>query len=287
MTAELIDGREVASRIRGQLKIDVGAFTRTHGRAPGLAVVIVGDDPASHVYVRMKEKATAEIGMRSEKYHLPGDTTQDELIQLVHRLGEKPDVDGILVQLPLPAHIDEQSVLSAVNPAKDVDGFHPINAGKLFAGGTGFVPCTPAGIIELIRHTGVPIAGKEAVVIGRSLIVGRPVSALLLNENATVTICHSRTQRLAEVCRRADILVVAIGRPQFVTKEFVKPGAIVIDVGVNRLPSGQLVGDVHFDEVKEVAGHITPVPGGVGPMTITMLLKNTLMAARELAQGTS
>lgn len=279
MEATLIDGKAVALEIVGELRDRVEAFTARYGSAPGLAVVLVGDDPASHVYVRTKEKRCAEVGIRSEKHHLPADTSQEELIELVRRLGGRDDVDGILVQLPLPPHISEEAVLAAVDPAKDVDGFHPVNSGRLMAGSPTLVPCTPAGVLELIRRTGQPIQGKEAVVVGRSNIVGKPAAVLLLQEHATVTIAHSRTANLKEVCRRADILVVAAGRPRLITAEHVKPGATVIDVGVNRLPDGKLTGDVDFDDVKKVAGYLTPVPGGVGPMTIAMLLRNTLKAA--------
>lgn len=279
MAATLIDGKAIAAEIRAALKEKVKEFAATFGTAPGLAVVLVGDDPASHVYVRVKERACAEVGIRSEKHHLPHGTSEGDVIRLVRHLGERDDIDGILVQLPLPKHISEQAVLEAVVPSKDVDGFHPVNAGRLLAHGAGIVPCTPAGIIELIRRTGVAVEGKEAVVVGRSNIVGKPMALLLLHENATVTLAHSRTSELRSVCRRADLLVVAVGRPRLITAEYVKPGATVIDVGVNRLPDGGLVGDVAFDEVKEVAGHLTPVPGGVGPMTIAMLLKNTIEAA--------
>ena len=279
MQATIIDGKQIAAEVRSGLRERVEAFVADYGSSPGLAVVLVGDNPASHVYVRMKERGCNDVGIRSEKHHLPADTTQDDLIRLVRRLGARDDIDGILVQMPLPRHISDQSVLAEVDPAKDVDGFHPINAGKLASGARGIVPCTPAGIIEMIRRTGLSLQGKEAVVVGRSNIVGKPTALLLLQENATVTLAHSRTANLKEVCRRADVLVVAIGRPYLITSDYVKPGAAVIDVGVNRLPDGGLVGDVDFDDVKEVAGYLTPVPGGVGPMTIAMLLQNTLDAA--------
>jgi len=285
MTCQLIDGRAIASEIRAELKEKVRAFTSTYDATPCLAVVLVGDDPASHIYVRTKERACAEVGIRSEKHHLPAETSEEDLLRLICRLGERDDVDGILVQLPLPRHISEQSVLSQVAPAKDVDGFHPVNGGLLLSGGQGIVPCTPKGVIELIKRTGVSIAGKEAVVVGRSNIVGKPTALLLLREHATVTLAHSRTGDLKEVCRRADILVVAAGRPRLVTGEYVKPGAVVLDVGINRLPDGGLVGDVDFESVREVAGFLTPVPGGVGPMTIAMLLSNTLDAAIARREG--
>lgn len=279
MEATLIDGKAVAAQVAGDLRERVAAFASRYGSAPGLAVVLVGDDPASQVYVRMKERRCADVGIRSEKHHLPASTSELELIELVRHLGRRDDIDGILVQLPLPPHISEEAVLAAVDPAKDVDGFHPVNSGRLLAGAPTIVPCTPAGVLELIRRTGQPIQGKEAVVVGRSNIVGKPTAILLLQENATVTLAHSRTANLQDVCRRADILVVAVGRPRLITAEYVKPGATVIDVGVNRLPDGSLAGDVDFDSVKAVAGYLTPVPGGVGPMTIAMLLKNTLEAA--------
>lgn len=279
MAATIIDGKAIAAEIRASLKERVQKFSSTVGAAPGLAVVLVGDDPASHIYVRTKERVSGEVGIRFEKHHLPYDAAQEEVVRLVRRLGERDDVDGILVQLPLPGHISERAVLEAVDPAKDVDGFHPQNAGRLLAHGSGIVPCTPAGILELIRRTGVRIEGKEAVVVGRSNIVGKPTALLLLQQHATVTLAHSRTVDLPKVCRRADILVVAVGRPQLITAGYVKPGAIVIDVGINRLPGGELVGDVAFDEVKDVAGYLTPVPGGVGPMTIAMLAQNTIDAA--------
>lgn len=279
MACSLIDGKAIAAEIRAAVKEKVDAFGAQFGTAPCLAVVLVGDDPASHVYVRMKERACAEVGIRSEKHHLPADTREDELLQLIRSLGRREDVDGILVQLPLPSHISEQAVLAAVDPAKDVDGFHPVSGGRLLAGAPGILPCTPAGVIELIKRTGVSIQGKEAVVVGRSNIVGKPAALLLLREHATVTVAHSRTADLAAVCRRADILVVAVGRPRLVTAEYVKPGAVVIDVGVNRLPDGSLAGDVDFESVRQVAGYLTPVPGGVGPMTIAMLMANTLEAA--------
>ncbi len=245
-----------------------------------LAVVIVGEDPASQVYVRNKEKACAEIGVESVKYALPAETTQAELLELVAKLNADADTNGILVQLPLPKHIDEKTVLYAIDPKKDVDAFHPVNVGKIMIGDFDFVPCTPAGVMELIKESGIEICGKECVVIGRSNIVGKPQAMLLLHQNGTVTICHSRTKNLPEVTKKADILVAAVGIPKFVTADMVKPGAVVIDVGMDRDENGKLCGDVDFEAVKEVAGAITPVPGGVGPMTIAMLMQNTVKAAK-------
>lgn len=280
MTAQIIDGRHIAAEIRESVSTRAMEFANENNRPPCLAVVLVGNDPASEVYVKMKEKAAFEVGIRSVKHTLPIETTEEELLRIVSQLGEDQDVDGILVQLPLPDHISESHIIEAVNPGKDVDGFHPVNAWHLVMGNeNGFKPCTPAGIIQMIRRTGIAIEGKEAVVVGRSTIVGKPLSQLLLADNATVTICHSRTRNLEEVCQRADLLIVAIGRPRFIGRHHIKPGAVVIDVGVNRLADGKLAGDVDFDSVKEVAGYLTPVPGGVGPMTIAMLMQNTLDAA--------
>ncbi|MGI6037105.1 MAG: bifunctional methylenetetrahydrofolate dehydrogenase/methenyltetrahydrofolate cyclohydrolase FolD [Limnochordia bacterium] len=278
MSALIIDGKQVAAQIRSQLAQEV-AQMKEGGITPGLAVVIVGDDPASRVYVNMKKKACDQVGIYSREYALPQETEQDQLLALIEELNRDPAIHGILVQLPLPSHLEEERILEAIDPAKDVDGFHPINVGKLALGQDCLVPCTPAGIIRLIKETGLPIAGQEAVVVGRSNIVGKPVAQLLLGENATVTLCHSRTRDLAEVCRRADILVAAVGRPAMIRGDWIKPGAIVIDVGINRV-DGKLVGDVAFGEAQEHAGYITPVPGGVGPMTIAMLLQNTVHAAR-------
>ena len=273
MTAKIIDGKAIAKEIRSDLKLKVAQLTK-EGRQPGLAVVLVGDDPASAVYVRSKKRACEEIGVNSLVHRLPEDTTQDELLGLVEQLNQDPHIHGILVQLPLPKGLDEEIVINAISPQKDVDGFHPINVGNLHIGQEGFVPCTPAGVVELVKRTGVPIVGQNVVVLGRSNIVGKPVASLFLRENATVTICHSRTKDVAAECRRADILIAAVGRPQLVQKDWVKPGAVVIDVGINRV-DGAIVGDVHFEEVQEVAG----APGGVGPMTIAMLLKATVDAA--------
>jgi methylenetetrahydrofolate dehydrogenase (NADP+)/methenyltetrahydrofolate cyclohydrolase len=280
--AALIDGQAIAAQIQEELAAEVAAL-RERGVTPGLHVVLVGDDPASQVYVRSKLKTAKRLGIDSRDHLLPASTPQEEILALVRRLNADDAVHGILVQLPLPAHVDKRTVLEAVDPRKDVDCFHPFNVGRLVAGGTPMPPCTPAGVLELIRRTGVEISGKEAVVVGRSDIVGKPVGILLLHESATVTYCHSRTRDLAAVCRRADILVVAIGRARMITGECVKEGAVVIDVGMNRV-DGKLLGDVDFEAASQKAAAITPVPRGVGPMTITMLMKNTLTAAR-LAGG--
>lgn len=278
MAAQILSGKELSQEIRQELKQDVADLI-AEGTKPGLVVILVGEDPASSIYVNNKEKACQELGIHSQVIRLKEDTTQQELLTLIDDYNENTEFHGILVQLPLPKHINEEEVLKRINPKKDVDGFHVQNAGSLFTGLPGLVACTPKGIIRLIKKSGVEIAGKNAVVIGRSNIVGKPVAILLLNENATVTICHSKTKNLPEVCANADILVAAIGRPEFVTDEFVKPGAIVIDVGTSRV-DGKLKGDVKFDEAAQKAGYITPVPGGVGPMTITMLMANTVEAAR-------
>lgn len=281
MTAALISGKQVSEEIRAAIAVEVAELTR-RGATPGLAVVLVGEDPASQVYVRNKEKACQDLGLYSEVHRLAAETTQEELLALVHRLNGDAQIDGILVQLPLPKHINEKAVIDAIAAEKDVDGFHPVNVGNLMIGDDSLLPCTPAGVIELIKRTGIDMAGKHAVVIGRSNIVGKPVSLLLQREHATVTMCHSRTANMAELARQADILVVAIGRANFIDASYVKPGAVVIDVGMNRLDNGKLAGDVDFESAREVAGYITPVPGGVGPMTITMLIKNTLTAAKRL-----
>ena len=251
------------------------------GLTPGLAVVIVVQDPASRVYVNNKKKACLELGMYSEEYALPEETTQEELLRLVQKLNAKEDIHGILVQLPLPKHLDEKTVINNIDPKKDVDAFHPVNVGKIMIGDYDYLPCTPAGIMELLKDTGIDLTGKECVVIGRSNIVGKPMAMLLLHQNATVTICHSKTRNLKEIVKRADVVVAAVGRANFVTADMVKEGAVVIDVGMNRLENGKLCGDVNFDEVSKIAGFITPVPGGVGPMTITTLMKNTLTAAQK------
>lgn len=275
--AQIIDGRAVARSVESGASEKVESLKR-RGIEPGLAVVLVGDDPASQVYVNMKKKACARCGVRSEEIRLPDGTSEKELLSVVAELNHRKDIHGILVQLPLPKGIDSSRVIMAVDPSKDVDGFHPVNLGRLVSGLPGFVPCTPAGVMDLIHSTGVPVAGKECVVVGRSLIVGKPMSLLLLAENGTVTVCHSRTNDLAAVCRRADILVAAVGRPAMITADMIKPGAVVIDVGVNRTDDG-LIGDVDYEAASRVAGYITPVPGGVGPMTIARLMANTVLAA--------
>ncbi|GGJ10294.1 bifunctional methylenetetrahydrofolate dehydrogenase/methenyltetrahydrofolate cyclohydrolase FolD [Paenibacillus hunanensis] len=280
MAATIISGTQISQEIRQDIKQEVEAM-KAQGFQPGLAVVLVGDDPASHVYVRNKEKACHDLGYYSEVHRLSADTSQEELLALVDKLNKQDNIHGILVQLPLPKQIEEKAVIDAISPQKDVDGFHPINVGNLMIGDESLLPCTPAGVIEMIKRTGIEMSGKHAVVIGRSNIVGKPVSMLLQRENATVTMCHSRTANMKELTQQADILVVAIGRANFVDASFIKPGAVVIDVGMNRLDNGKLAGDVDFESAKEVSGPITPVPGGVGPMTITMLMKNTLVAARR------
>lgn len=285
MAATVIDGKETAKTIREELAIETKALAEK-GIVPGLTVILVGNDPASESYVKGKIKGCAEVGIRSELICMEPTVTQEELLAEIERLNQNPNVHGILVQLPLPKHIAETAVIDAISPEKDVDGFHPISVGNMLIGNETFLPCTPHGVIELIKRTGTEISGKHAVVVGRSNIVGKPVAMLLLQENATVTVCHSRTPDLAAITRQADILVVAVGKANMVGSEHVKPGTVVIDVGVNRIDTGKLVGDVKFDEVKEIASHITPVPGGVGPMTITMLLKNTVRSAeRELERN--
>lgn len=276
--AKIISGKAVSAAVRQRIAAQTAELT-ARGVTPGLAVVLVGDDPASQVYVRNKEKACAEVGFYSEKYTLPATTTQQELLALVERLNGDPRIHGILVQLPLPAQIDEKAVIDAIPPEKDVDGFSPINVGRMQIGEPCYLPCTPAGCIRMIESTGTEIAGKNAVIIGRSNIVGKPAALLLLAKNATVTICHSKTKNLKEVCAAADILVAAVGREGFVTGDMVKPGAVVIDVGINRGADGKLHGDVNFTEAAEKAAFITPVPGGVGPMTRAMLMLNTVEAA--------
>ncbi|MDI9485129.1 MAG: bifunctional methylenetetrahydrofolate dehydrogenase/methenyltetrahydrofolate cyclohydrolase FolD [Bacillota bacterium] len=278
MSAQIIDGKAIAAEIRSELAKQVAELA-AQGKTPGLDVILVGEDPASKVYVRNKERTSKEIGINSTVHRLPEETTREELLGLIEKLNNDPTVHGILVQLPLPGHLDEEEVINTISPEKDVDGFHPINAGKLLIGDDdAFVACTPAGVLELVKRTGVPIQGKNVVVVGRSNIVGKPAAVLFLREHATVTVCHSRTQDLPAECRRADILIAAVGRPEMIKKEWIKPGAIVIDVGINRV-DGKLVGDVDYENVKEVAGYITPVPGGVGPMTIAMLLRATVQAA--------
>ncbi len=277
--ANLIDGKRISAEVRAELAKDVKTLCDA-GVEPCLAVIIVGDNPASRIYVNNKKKACAEVGIRSEEIALPANTTQEELLACIKELNEREDVDGILCQLPLPSPLDDKAVIAAIDPGKDVDAFHAENVGHIMIGDFSFLPCTPAGVMELLHRSNISVAGKECVVIGRSNIVGKPMAMLLLHENATVTICHSRTADLAAVCRRADILVSAVGRADFVTPDMVKPGAVVIDVGMNRNAEGKLCGDV-ADAVNEVAGFLTPVPGGVGPMTIAMLLKNTVTSANR------
>ncbi|EJS5926132.1 bifunctional methylenetetrahydrofolate dehydrogenase/methenyltetrahydrofolate cyclohydrolase FolD [Listeria monocytogenes] len=278
---EIIDGKKLAKEIQEKVTREVAELVK-EGKQPGLAVVLVGDNQASRTYVRNKQKRTEEAGMKSVLIELPENVTEEKLLSVVEELNEDKTIHGILVQLPLPEHISKEKVIDTISFDKDVDGFHPVNVGNLFIGKDSFVPCTPAGIIELIKSTGTQIEGKRAVVIGRSNIVGKPVAQLLLNENATVTIAHSRTKDLPQVAKEADILVVATGLAKFVKKDYIKPGAIVIDVGMDRDENNKLCGDVDFDDVVEEAGFITPVPGGVGPMTITMLLANTLKAAKRI-----
>ena len=277
--AMLLKGKEVSARIKEELKKEVEKL-KEEGIFPGLAVVLVGDDPASRVYVNNKKKACEELGIYSEEYTLPASTKQEELLELIDVLNKNSHISGILVQLPLPGHINEEVVINAIDPKKDVDAFHPVNVGKIMVGNYDFVPCTPAGVMELIHESGINVEGKECVIVGRSNIVGKPMAMLLLHENGTVTICHSRTRDLAEKTKRADILVAAVGIPNFIKGDMVKEGAVVIDVGINRMENKKLVGDVEFETAEKKAAAITPVPGGVGPMTIAMLMKNTIKAAR-------
>ena len=274
----IINGKEISASIRAEIK----AETEKMSVRPGLAVILVGSDPASQVYVRNKNKACEEVGFYSEMYTLPEETSMEELLGLIDQLNHSPQIHGILVQLPLPKHLDEEKVILAISPEKDVDAFHPVNVGKIMIGNHSFLPCTPAGVMELLSRSGIDVTGKECVVIGRSNIVGKPQAMLLLHANGTVTVCHSRTKNLAEICARADILVSAIGKAKFVTPDMVKEGAVVIDVGINRDENGKLCGDVDFENVAPKTSFITPVPGGVGPMTITMLMKNTLTAAKNI-----
>lgn len=292
MTTTLINGKEISRRIRQGLKAEIAELT-AQGRTPGLAVVLVGEDPASQVYVGSKVKACAELGIYSQKWALPTETTQDQLIDLIRQLNADDRIHGILVQSPPPKHIDEEAVVFTIDPRKDVDGFHPVNVAKLvLEEDEGFVPCTPLGCIELLKAYGIETAGKHAVVIGRSMIVGKPMANLLVSKkaNATVTIAHSRTRNLAEICRSADIIVAAVGKPHMITAEHIKPGAVVLDVGINRIPDSsspkgyRIVGDVDFDNVRDLCSAITPVPGGVGPMTIAMLMANTVKACRQLTR---
>ena len=276
---QIIDGKAVSKAVKESVKAECEAL-KSKGVTPGLAVILVGDDSASQVYVRNKEKACEECGFYSEKYALPASTTQDELNALVDKLNQDDRINGILCQLPLPSHLDDKEVINRIDPIKDVDAFHPVNVGAIMIGDYHFLPCTPAGVMELIHSTGVEVSGKKAVVMGRSNIVGKPMAMLLLHENATVEITHSRTQNLSEITRGADILIAAIGKAKFVKADMVKEGAVVIDVGMDRDENGKLCGDVDFDDVKDKCSYITPVPGGVGPMTISMLMKNTLTAAK-------
>lgn len=278
--ANIIDGKAVSAQVKENIRVETEKL-REQGIEIGLAVVIVGNDPASQVYVRNKEKACETVGFNSYKYALPEETTEEELLALVDKLNNDDKVDGILVQLPLPKHLDDKIIINNIRPDKDVDAFHPVNVGKIMIGDYSFLPCTPAGVMELIKSTGTEIAGKECVVIGRSNIVGKPQAMLLLHQSGTVTICHSKTKDLKEVASRADILVAAVGRAKMITADYVKQGAVVIDVGMNRDENGKLCGDVDFESVKDKASFITPVPGGVGPMTIAMLMKNTLTAGKE------
>ena len=274
--AKIIDGKAISAAIRAEIKEEIAGS----GIKPGLAVILVGNDPASAVYVRNKKMACEEVGIYSESYELPAETTQDELLALIDKLNKKDDIHGILVQLPLPKHIDENAVILAIDPSKDVDAFHPYNVGRIMTGDYAYLPCTPAGVMMLLERSGISVSGKKCVVVGRSNIVGKPQAMLLLHANGTVTICHSRTTDLAKECREADILVVAIGKADFITGDMVKVGVVVIDVGMNRREDGKLTGDVDFASVEPKASYITPVPGGVGPMTITTLMKNTLTAAK-------
>lgn len=274
---QIINGKAIAAGLRAELKAKTQQLAQT-GKRPGLAVIIVGDDPASRVYVNNKKKACAEIGFYSEEYALPGNTTTEQLLLLINELNARSDINGILCQLPLPKGIDEKAVLLAISPEKDVDAFHPENVGHIMIGDSALLPCTPAGVMYLLQQAGVELTGKRAVVIGRSNIVGKPMALLLLQQNATVTVCHSRTQNLQQTVQQADVVVAAIGKAKFITKNYIKPGAVVIDVGMNRDENGKLCGDVDFESVAPVCSAITPVPGGVGPMTIAMLMQNTLTA---------
>ncbi len=278
--AKIIDGKAISAQIRAEIRAEIESGTVK----PGLAVILVGDDPASAVYVRNKKRACEEVGIYSESYELPASTTQEELLKLIDKLNKKDDIHGILVQLPLPRQIDENAVILAIDPAKDVDAFHPYNVGRIMTGDYAYLPCTPAGVMMLLERSGISVSGKKCVVVGRSNIVGKPQAMLLLHANGTVTMCHSRTADLAKECREADILVVAIGKADFITGDMVKEGVVVIDVGMNRRADGKLTGDVDFASVEPKASYITPVPGGVGPMTITTLMKNTLTAAKAASK---
>ena len=280
MSAKIIDGKRISEILREETALSVK--NRPEGiRVPGLAVIIVGDNPASRVYVNNKKKACEICGFTSYEYALPENTAEEELLSLIGELNTNDEIDGILCQLPLPSHIDENKVIDAISPEKDVDGFSPVSTGNLVAGKPCFAPCTPAGVVEMLKYEGIEISGKHCVIVGRSNIVGKPAALLMLQNNATVTICHSRTKNLSEEVRRADIVIAAIGKPDFIKEDMIKEGAVVIDVGINRLPTGKLTGDVDFEAVKDKASYITPVPGGVGPMTITMLMKNTLLSWKK------
>ena len=286
MSARILDGKAIAAQIEQEIRAELDELKSKHGITPGLAVVLAGENPASEVYVRNKERKCNDLGIRSIVRRLPESASEQEVIDAVRQLNEDESVHGIIVQLPLPKHVDPEVVISHIDPNKDVDGFHPVNVGWMFIGRNRFVPCTPAGIVEILDRSGIEIEGKRAVVIGRSNIVGKPLSILLLQRNATVTVCHSRTVDLPNITRQADILVAAVGRARFVTAEMVKEGAVVIDVGINRVDD-KIVGDVDFDAVKEVASAITPVPGGVGPLTVIMLMRNTVLAAKMRLQSSS
>ena len=277
--AKIIDGKIISASVKERVKAEVSAL-KEKGITVGLAVIIVGEDPASKVYVSNKKKACENLGIISEEYALPESTTNEELLALIEELNSKPSINGILCQLPLPSHLDEKLIINSIDPEKDVDAFHPFNVGKIMIGDFDFLPCTPAGVMEMLKYENIEVEGKTCVVIGRSNIVGKPMNMLLLHQNGTVTVCHSKTKNLKEVCKNADILVAAVGRPKFVTEDMVKEGAVVIDVGINRV-DGKLCGDVDFENVKNKASAITPVPGGVGPMTIAMLMQNTLTAAKK------
>ena len=283
MAAQILDGKLIAERVREEVKVRAAAFEQKSGRKPGLEVVIVGDDPASHVYVNSKEKASAQVGMRGLVHRMPASTSQSELMAKVGALNADPAVDGILVQLPLPKGLDSEAVVHSIDPRKDVDGLHPVNAGLLASGGQGLRPCTPSGCMRLLAETGIPLAGKRAIVIGRSNLVGKPIAFMLLEKNCTVTLAHSKTQDLEQRVAESDIVIAAVGVPELVKGSWIKPGAVVIDVGMNRLPDKRLVGDVEFSSARERASWITPVPGGVGPMTISMLMSNTVEAAERNA----
>lgn len=281
--SKIIDGKQVSADVKKRIAQETAALKAEKGLEVGLAVVIVGDDPASKVYVRNKKRACEEVGFKSYEYALPEETTESQLLELVDSLNNDPKINGVLVQLPLPRHLDDKVIINNISTEKDVDAFHAVNVGKIMIGDYSFVPCTPAGVMELIHSTGVSVEGKQCVVVGRSNIVGKPMAMLLLHESGTVTICHSRTQGLKEICSQADILVAAVGKAKMITADYIKEGAVVIDVGMNRDENNKLCGDVDFDSCKDKAGYITPVPGGVGPMTVAMLMQNTLTAAKKQA----